>query len=320
VNNVSGRVVLAVDDARAVAGVYEYQPAGHANHQNWWGETPHPYGNSATYSMATVSEPPRGLSEVVKVRFGVLDTETLDKVTVKNSSGTQLWSGSGWHSSTLATTWLTPTATGIVTVAMTTNTCNAPPDGGTCNGYAYQGVTVEAVDYLKYASTSKAWELSLRQPGQYYDVETGLFENWNRFYDANAGRYLEPEPMLQKPSAVIGWAAAGRSFPAYAYAFSNPLSMSDPSGLGPPLPNGCDPAYPERIGASSPGTCGPSRVPFCVQPVDKSKYKDRCGMCDAVANGLFGGSGAACVKEMAGICKSTYCKVSCDGPGPESPL
>jgi RHS repeat-associated protein len=233
VNNVSGRVVLAVDDARAVAGVYEYQPAGHANHQNWWGETPHPYGNSATYSMATVSEPPRGLSEVVKVRFGVLDTETLDKVTVKNSSGTQLWSGSGWHSSTLATTWLTPTATGIVTVAMTTNTCNAPPDGGTCNGYAYQGVTVEAVDYLKYASTSKAWELSLRQPGQYYDVETGLFENWNRFYDANAGRYLEPEPLLQDPTYEQRMARAGMSVPTYAYALNNPGRLADPTGKNP---------------------------------------------------------------------------------------
>ena len=258
VSNVTGRVVLAVDDAQAIAGVYESQPSGHANRQNWWGETPHPYGASTTYTLATVNQPVRGLSEAMRLRFGVVDLEPgLDTLKVKNSAGTQLWSASAWHSSTLSTSWLTTTTNSALTATVVTNSCNGPPDGGVCSGYAYQGVTLESVDYLRWQSTSKPWELALRQPGQYYDAETGLFENWNRFYDADTGRYLSPEPLLQprnladdpelltlpaplrqaisQMSSGPGFAAAqaklGRSVPAYAYALNNPLAFVDPDGL-----------------------------------------------------------------------------------------
>ena len=32
---------------------------------------------------------------------------------------------------------------------------------------------------------------NLRFPGQYYDAETGLSQNWNRDYDPLTGRYIE---------------------------------------------------------------------------------------------------------------------------------
>ena len=36
---------------------------------------------------------------------------------------------------------------------------------------------------------------NLRFPGQYYDAETGLNQNWNRDYDPVVGRYVEADPI-----------------------------------------------------------------------------------------------------------------------------
>jgi len=51
-------------------------------------------------------------------------------------------------------------------------------------------------------------------PGQYYDPEIDLFENWNRYYAPYVGRYLQPDPD-----------------PPYGYARNNPLAFIDPTGL-----------------------------------------------------------------------------------------
>jgi len=60
--------------------------------------------------------------------------------------------------------------------------------------------------------------LPLRFPGQYYDAESDLTENWNRYYDPQLGRYLETEPLWQAPLAAIGGAATATQWPMYAYA------------------------------------------------------------------------------------------------------
>lgn len=36
---------------------------------------------------------------------------------------------------------------------------------------------------------------NLRLPGQYMDSETGLYYNWNRFYDPVTGRYISKDPI-----------------------------------------------------------------------------------------------------------------------------
>jgi RHS repeat-associated protein len=37
--------------------------------------------------------------------------------------------------------------------------------------------------------------LNLRLPGQYFDAETGLHDNWHRTYNPATGRYLQPDPL-----------------------------------------------------------------------------------------------------------------------------
>jgi RHS repeat-associated protein len=59
---------------------------------------------------------------------------------------------------------------------------------------------------------------NLRFPGQYYDPETGLHYNWNRYYDPGIGRYLRTDPF-------------GAGLKLYVYCFNNPHYWIDPLGL-----------------------------------------------------------------------------------------
>ncbi|MEM6677995.1 MAG: RHS repeat-associated core domain-containing protein [Pseudomonadota bacterium] len=60
----------------------------------------------------------------------------------------------------------------------------------------------------------------LRFPGQWFQPETGLHQNWHRDYDPKTGRYLQADPLglVDGPSV-------------YGYARQRPVALSDPRGL-----------------------------------------------------------------------------------------
>jgi RHS repeat-associated protein len=102
--------------------------------------------------------------------------------------------------------------------------------------YPYTGVSMEAVDYRQYQTGTTPLLLPIRFPGQYYDGETDLNENWNRFYDPGTGRYLEVEPMLARPfedKALPKHGPTSQMLPIYAYAKNNPVHYTDRDGRGP---------------------------------------------------------------------------------------
>jgi RHS repeat-associated protein len=70
------------------------------------------------------------------------------------------------------------------------------------------------------AETYGPASLNFRLPGQYYDEETGLHDNWHRTYDPDTGRYLQPDP-LGYPDGPD----------AYLYASGDPINRIDANGL-----------------------------------------------------------------------------------------
>lgn len=243
--------VLMLDDHRRVVGEGSMDPFGPVNTVSLNKESAHPYANNTNVTLADFRQPAwgTGTSTRLRVLFAVVDTETnsgtpVDSVTLKDGdTGTTLASGiGGHHAGRIVSGWVTPSAgrAQVVFTSSASNCCPATGGGLDCSGactqapnYPYTGVVVEAYQYQRYQSTASPSWMSLRYPGQYYDQESSLAQNWNRFYDGLTGRYKSPEPLVHNPGSVRKSTENGRTLPVYAYAENMPTSTIDGNGLWP---------------------------------------------------------------------------------------
>ncbi len=102
---------------------------------------------------------------------------------------------------------------------------------GYCLQYPRGGHPVLATDsigaiawqatYLPFGGvhTSSGDLMNLRFPGQWFQSESGLHQNWMRDYDPTAGRYLQADPLGLIDGASV-----------YGYAAQNPMRYTDPTG------------------------------------------------------------------------------------------
>ena len=82
---------------------------------------------------------------------------------------------------------------------------------------------VWSADYKPFGEADidvNAFANQFRLPGQYWDDETGLHYNWNRYYDSQTGRYLTPDP--------IGF--LGGDLNLFVYVLNDPIIKIDPEG------------------------------------------------------------------------------------------
>jgi len=239
-----GKPILMLDAQRQVVGTGEYDPFGYVNRVQLHKDTVHPYPNNANATVADFTQA-RGapsLSVSMRVLLHQVDVQdaSTDYATVYDGDppGTALDGPyRGYHRGQVWTNWVTPSA-GHLKVSFVSGPQQCCPNGlggvdCTCPqtpNFPYTGIVTEAYQYRRYQTDAQPFWTPLGFPGQYFDSETDLFENWNRYYDFSAGRYLEPEPILEHSAMPTRFAKAGHSLPTYGYALDNPIRNTDPDG------------------------------------------------------------------------------------------
>lgn len=75
-------------------------------------------------------------------------------------------------------------------------------------------------DAFGVGSPTGSVTVNLRFPGQYFDAESDLHYNWNRYYNPATGRYVTSDPI-----------GLDGGLNTYGYANANPALYADPEGL-----------------------------------------------------------------------------------------
>ncbi|MGA1869448.1 MAG: RHS repeat-associated core domain-containing protein [bacterium] len=108
-------------------------------------------------------------------------------------------------------------------------------------------------------------ENNLRLPGQYCDEETGLYNNWNRYFEPAIGRYISIDP--------IGFWGGDNNL--YRYVNNNPINFIDPFGLSKTI------------------QCGPCKI---IIDTDPHKGKHAHWRCHDGSKGCIKPNGKPCEK------------------------
>jgi RHS repeat-associated protein len=83
------------------------------------------------------------------------------------------------------------------------------------------GVKVWTASYDPFGGvrTTTGAPIPARFPGQWFQAESGLHQNWMRDYDPTTGRYLQADPLGLVDGASV-----------YGYAMQSPMMYTDPRG------------------------------------------------------------------------------------------
>ncbi|HEY3445059.1 MAG TPA: RHS repeat-associated core domain-containing protein [Myxococcales bacterium] len=220
-----GKTAVVLDAIHRIVGAEaEGEPFGGTNRRELAGDSPHPWTGGATRTLASIDLGTDGwLKRQVRVNFAMVDVDASESVTLAKADGTALTKLVGNRQAQVWSEWADVPADGKVAVRL---------ESGAASHLPTTGVSVEAFEYrlADASSAGYAWP-RLRFPGHYEDAETGLFENWHRYYDPSIGRYLQPEPLMTSPKGFAEAATSGAALLPYAYAANNPLRYTDPTGL-----------------------------------------------------------------------------------------
>lgn len=232
INDGLPKPVAMLDSAARVVGVGEYDVFGRVNTVTRVGDSPAPpgtggwpfgnyYANQSGVFLATIYEMPRG-TDRVQARFNYAAVNTSGPT---DFAVAKVWNGlpltpqvSGPMGGAQDTPWFEVPFGNFVDALWTSDSIQETAQ------YPYTGVTVAGWEYRQYENGASPRWLPLRFPGQYADAETGLFENWNRFYDPATGRYTAPDPLNEGEHGIP------LAVNSYAYAASNPLAAADATG------------------------------------------------------------------------------------------
>jgi len=88
------------------------------------------------------------------------------------------------------------------------------------SAFGDEAPTIAGRRFANVAPAPGDFEFNLGYMGMYRDKESGLRQNWNRYYDDRTGRYTQFDPIGLRG----GWNG-------FIYANLNPLMFMDPTGL-----------------------------------------------------------------------------------------